>query len=153
MLSDLKNETFTLINQIPQSPEVATKSKWIKHTLQRCGKAGGILDKSNGTMVYKANTFTAYIFDWDRYKEPNWLEDGYYAMSDTEKSGFYTANIGDLIIFADIDDIAPTTTAEFTALTQKYRDMGGLISGVNVHIKHKPDGSPWRTNHIELIKG
>ena len=153
MLSNLKNETFTIINQIPQSASVATKKQWKKHTLKNCDKKDGIYDKSSGTMVYKANTFTAFVFDLKHYKEPNWLGNGYYSMDDVSKESFYTANVGDLIIFAPIPEIAPTTTAEFTALTQKYRDMGGIISGVNVYINHKPNGVPWRTNHIELIKG
>ena len=153
MLSNLKSEIFTIINQIPQSEEVATKKEWRKHTLNCCGKTDGILDKSSGTMIYKANSFTAYIFDWQKYLPPNWLDGGYYALSADEKCSFYTVNVNDLIIFADIPDDAPTTTAEFIALTQKYKDIGGLISGVNVYVNYKLDGTPWRTNHIELIKG
>ncbi len=152
-LSNLQNETFTIINQIPQSASVATKRTWKKYTLTGCDKKDGIYDKSSGTMVYKSNSFTAFISDWEHYKAPNWLEGGYYSLTDDEKSAFYTANTNDLIIFADIPDLAPTTTVEFTALTQKYKDIGGLISGVNVYINHKPNGKPWRTNHIELIKG
>ena len=153
MLSVLNNETFTIINQIPQAPNVATKITWKKHTLKGCDKKNGLYDKSSGTMVYKTNSFTAYVYDWQHYKAPNWLENGYYSMADIDKEGVFTANIGDLIIFADIPDVAPTTTAEFTALTQKYKDIGGLISGVNVHINYKPNGEPWRTNHIEIVKG
>lgn len=153
MLSNLNHETFTIINQIPQSPTVATKRAWRKYTLKGCDKKDGLFDKSSGTMVYKANSFTAYLTDWEHYKAPLWLKDGFYAMADVDKENFYTANVGDLIIFADIPDETPTTTAEFTALTQKYKDIGGIISGVNVYINHKPDGTPWKTNHIELIKG
>lgn len=150
MLSNLNNKTFTIINQIPQAPNVATKVTWRKYRLKRCDKRDGLYDKSSGTMVYKSNSFTVYAKNWENYKTPNWLDDGYYAMAD---DNYYTANVGDLIIFADIPDDAPTTTAEFTALTQKYKDIGGIISGVNVYINHKPDGTPWKTNHIELIKG
>lgn len=152
-LSNLNHETFTIINQIPQAPDIATKRAWTKYTLKECDKKDGLYDKSSGTMIYKANSFTAYVYDWEHYKPPVWLENGYYKLADVDKGEFYTANVGDLIIFADIPDIAPTTTAEFAALTQKYRDIGGIISGVNVYINHKPDGTPWKTNHIELIKG
>lgn len=153
ILSNLSHETFTIINQIPQAPNIATKIKWKKYTLKGCDKKDGLYDKSSGTMVYKTNSFTAYIYDWLHYKKPNWLEDGYYAMADIDKGNFYTANVGDLIIFADIPDEVPETISEFTALTQKYKDIGGIISGVNVFINYKPDGTPWKTNHIELIKG
>ena len=153
MLSNLNHETFTIINQIPQAPKVATKIAWKKYTLKGCDKKDGLYDKSSGTMVYKSNSFTAYISDWQHFKKANWLEGGFYSLADIDKGEYYTANTGDLIIFADIPDVAPTTTAEFTALTQKYKDIGGIISGVNVYINHKPDGTPWYTNHIELIKG
>ena len=153
MLSNLNHETFTIINQIPQAPNIATKIAWKKHTLVSCDKRDGLYDKSSGTMVYKANSFTAYIKDWQSYKQPNWLKNGFYSLTDVDKNGYYTANVGDLIIFADIPDIAPTTIAEFAGLTQKYKDIGGIISGVNVYINYKPDGTPWKTNHIELIKG
>lgn len=153
MLSNLNSETFTIINQIPQAPNVATKVRWHKYKLQNSDKKDGIYDKSSGTMVYKANSFTAYLQDWQHYKAPTWLDGGFYAMADVDKQGYYTANTGDLLIFADIPDETPTTVAEFTALTQKYKDIGGLISGVNVCINYKPNGEPWKTNHIEVIKG
>lgn len=152
-LSDIDNDVFTIINQIPQSQNVATKRAWAKRTLYGCGKRDGLFDKSSGTMIYKANAFTAYITDWEHYRAPKWLDDGYYAIADADKHDYYTANVGDLIIFADIPDEAPTTVAEFTVLTQKYKDIGGIISGVNVYVNKKPDGTPWKTNHIELIKG
>lgn len=153
MLSELNHETFTIINQIPQAPNVATKTKWRKYTLKKCDKRDGLFDKSSGTMVFKANTFTAFVYDWEHYKPPHWLEGGFYSTADVDKEGFYTVNVNDLIILADIPDIEPTTTAEFTALTQKYKDIGGLISGVNVYINHKRNKTPWGTNHIEIIKG
>lgn len=152
-LTQLNHEKFTIINQIPKAPDVATKVKWHKTVLDNCDKRDGIFDKSSGTMIYKANTFTAYIFDWQDYAPPHWLEGGFYSMIDDDRASRFTVNVGDLIVFGDIPDKAPATTAEFTALTQKYRNVGGIIDGVNVYINHKPDGTPWKTNHIEVIKG
>lgn len=151
-LSNLNNEVFTIINQIPQAPNITTKVRWKKHTLSLCDKKDGVFDKSDGTMVYKANSFTAFVYDWEGYKPPHWLDGGYYAMADVDKEGYYTASVGDLIVFADIPDEAPANASEFVSLTQKYKSLGGIISGVNVYINHKPNGEPWRTNHIELIK-
>ena len=76
MLSNLNHETFTIINQIPQAANVATKIKWKKYTLKNCDKRDGLYDKSSGTMVYKSNSFTAYISDWQHFKKANWLKDG-----------------------------------------------------------------------------
>ena len=149
--SNLNGQVFTIINQIPTSQTVATKIAWKKYRLADCGKRDGLYDKSSGTMAYKANTWTAYIHNWQEYKPPTWLGDGYYALAD--KTEYYTANVGDLLIFADVADNAPTTLQEFNALRDKYKDIGGVITGQEVYINYKPNGTPLKTNHIELIKG
>ena len=151
MLSDLHNETFTIINQIPKSADTAAKVAWKKHTLKKCGKQTGIYDRTSGTMVYKANTFTAYIFDWESYKPANWSDGGYYTLAD--KDDYFTVNIGDLIVFADITDPVPTTLQEFQTLVTKYKDNGGTVSSAQTYINYNSDGTPWKTNHIEAIKG
>ena len=153
MLSNLKHETFTIINQIPQSASISTKVRWKKNTLHNCDKADGIYDRSSDTIVRKANTFTAYIGEWQRFRPANWIGDGYYAMADVDKDGYYTANVGDLIVFADIPDVEPASVAEFSALVQKYKDLGGIISSVTAYINYKPSGEAWKTNHIEVVKG
>ena len=150
-LSNLNGQVFTIINQIPTSATVSTKTVWKKYKLTNCGKRDGLYDKSSGTMAYRANTWTAYIGNWQQYKPPTWLDGGYYALSD--KTGVYTANVGDLLIFADIPDEVPTTLQEFIALRDKYKDIGGIITGQEIYINYKPNGTPWKTNHIELVKG
>lgn len=152
-LSNLRNEVFTIISQIPQSATIATKIAWKKYKLKNCGKFNGIYDRSSGTMVYKSNTFTAYINDWKYYMPPNWISGGYYALSDRDKGNYFTINIGDLIVFADIPDDEPTTLQEFNALVTKYKDNGGTITSVQAYINYTADGVPWRTNHIEAVKG
>ena len=111
----------------------------------------GIYDKSTGNMVYKANTFTAYLKDWQNYREPNFSEHGYYSIYQTEKT-LYTANVGDLVVFRDIDDPAPATLKEFNDLRTKYANEGGILTTVEAFINYNNDKTPWRTNHIELIK-
>ena len=152
-LSNLQNSTFTIINQIPQSISSAKKRAWFKHTLRKCGKQNGIYDRTGGTMLYKTNTFTAYIGDWERYMPPSWLNTGYYTLPDKDKANYFTVNVGDLIVFDDIDDSVPTTLQEFQALVAKYGDNGGTVTGFQEYINYKPNGEPWRTNHIEAVKG
>ena len=152
-MSDLNGETFTLIIQIPASQTSASKKAWRKTTLMHCGKIDGLYDRSAGTMAFRANTWTAYIRDWEQYRPPLWTGDGYYALPEAEQGLYFTANVGDLLIFADVPDPAPATLSEFSALCDKYRGSGGAITGVEAHIRYKPDGTPWATNHIALIKG
>lgn len=153
MMSDLFSETFTIINQIPQSQTQANKVKWKKHFITQCDKRDGIFDKSNATMAYKANAWSVWCKDWQNYKPPIWTADGYYTLGDDEKDDYFTANVGDLVIFAEIPDVKPTTVQEFQALVNKYRDNGGTITQAQSYINYRPDGTPWSTNHIEMIKG
>lgn len=151
-LSDLDTDIFTIINQIPSSQTIATKTAWKKHRLVKCSKKDGIYDKSNGQMAYKANTWTAYIKDWQSYRKPLWVDGGYYTLTENDKDKYFTVNVGDLLIFADIADNAPLSIQEFNALKDKYKDCGGVITGTEVYINYKNNGEPWRTNHIEVIK-
>ncbi len=151
-LTKLNNKVFTIINQIPTSATVATKTAWKKFRLENCKKDSQIRDASSGTMAFKANTWTAFIYNWQNYKPPLWSDNGYYTLTDEEKANYFTANVGDLVIFSDVFDDAPTTLQEFNALRDKYKDMGGIITGQEVYINYKPNGTPWKTNHIELIK-
>ena len=74
-------------------------------------------------------------------------------MPDEEKQISYTVNIGDLIIFTDISDDAPSSLQEFNALREKYKDSGGVVTGCEVYIRFEPDGTPWNTNQIEIVRG
>lgn len=152
-LSKLNGEVYTIINQIPISQSVATKAGWKKHKLKNCGRRDGLYDKSSGQMFYKDNTWTAYAGDWQRYKKPLWNEDGYYSLKESEQEQYFTANVGDLLIFSDIPDDAPTTLQEFNILRDKYKNNGGIVTAAEVYISFRSNGEPWKTNHIEVIKG
>ena len=152
-LSDLNTGVYTLINQIPASAESAAKTTWKKHYLPQCSKQYGLYDKSKEAMVYDANAFTVFCKNWQDYRRPLFVDGGYYALADAEQDKYFTVKPKDLIIFAKIDDPAPTSTAEFIALKNKYADLGGEVTGAEVYIHYRPNGEPWKTNHIEIIKG
>lgn len=151
-LSNLFDKTFTIINQIPTSETVSTKIAWKKHIISKCDVAEGIYDKSSGTMVYNANTFTAYLKNWEKFREPNFSENGYYYLYNTDDT-LYTASVGDLLILREIQDPEPTSAKEFNALRTKYSNEGGILTGKESFLNYRPNGTPWKTNHIELIKG
>lgn len=152
-LSDFNNQVFTLINRVPRDTETSATGSYIKHVLKNCGKKSGIYDRASGTMAYSANSWTAYLYDWKAYKPANWLDGGYYQMSAEEKANYFTVAVGDLLIFADIQDEKPATLNEFNAIKERYKDIGGIISSFEVYIQYKPNGEPWNTNHIEAVKG
>ena len=152
-LSDLNTDVYTIINQIPASSTSAAKTAWKKHFLTKCDKKEGLYDQSKEAMVYDANAFTVFCGNWQDYRKPLFVDGGYYALPEDEKERYFTVRPKDFIIFAKVDDAAPETTAEFMALKNKYADYGGEITGAEVYINYHPDGTPWRTNHIEIIKG
>lgn len=138
-LSDLKGCVFTLIHQ-------AGAEKWMLFRLFDCGKRDGVFDRSGNQMVYRANSWTAFLGDWERYRKPGQLSE------EESKKGFFTVSPGDLLIFSDVADGVPTSIREFSALREKYRNNGGVISSVEVYIRYRPDGTPWKTNHIEVMR-
>lgn len=146
-LSELNGNTYTIINRVPLNNN--SSKKWVKHLLTNCGKKDGIYDKSQETMIYKNNTFTVYCNNWQEYLMPA----QYYNLSEAEQEEYYTAAPKDLIIFAPIEDTAPISTVEFETLKKKYSSQCAEITGVEIYVQYHNDGSPWRTNHIELIRG
>ena len=154
MLSKFGTKTFTIINQIPKSENDTSKTKWQKHILTHCDVRNGVYDKSTGVFSGRGNLWTVYIYDWQFYKPPIWSKDGYYFLDDLKKEKYFTVNVGDLIIFENIPDKVPTSISEFSELEKKYRQNGGTVSNCEAFIRFKRDGkTPWKTNHIEAVKG
>ena len=151
-LSNLKDKTFTIINRVPTSETNHQTVKWKKFTLEGCGWVGGIYDKSSGTVINRNNTWTAWIGNWQAYTPPTFCDGGFYALSDEEISRHYTVTAGDLLIFDDIPDSEPANEREFQTLASKYKNMGGLLTGAEVYINYRPNGNPWRTNHITIVR-
>lgn len=152
MLSNLYNQTYTIINQIPTAPKNNKKRMWVKRYLHQCDRIGGIYDKTTGVLFRSNETFTVYIRDWEIYRPAIWTSGGYYALGDDMKPEYFTAARGDLVVFAEIDDPAPADGEEYDALIDKYKGMGGTVSDVLEYINYHADGTPWRTNHIEAVK-
>lgn len=138
--------------QIPTSASIATKSKWIKYTLKGCDKTDGVYDKTSDTIVNKATSWTVYVKDWQSWRAPSWVGGGYYAQTALEKQNTYTIAVGDLIVFDDVDDVAPSSVAEFNALVNKYKNNGGTVTSSEAFINYK-GSTPWKTNHIEAVRG
>ena len=145
MLSNLCGKTFTIINQIPESDNRRKKVAWRMRKIKNCGKVGGVYDRSSGTMVKTSGEYTVYIKEPESYVSPA----EYYASDNTDK---FTLGKGDFIIFDDVDDAVPKNGDEYDALIDKYSDNGMTVSDFEIYINHKPDGTPWKTNHIEVIK-
>lgn len=151
MLSNLYNQTFTIINQIPESQTKHKKVAWTKHILKRCDKVGGIYDKSQNAMVLTSGEYTVYIKDWQDYVMASWNGCGFYGNEEKRQNHFTLAK-GDLIIFDEILDSVPTSGDEYDALIEKYADNSMTVADFEVFINYRADGTPWDINHIEVMK-
>lgn len=138
--------------QIPTSASIATKAKWIKYTLKGCDKTDGVYDKTSDTIINKATSWTVYVKDWQSWRAPSWVGRGYYAQTALEKQNTYTIAVGDLIVFDDVDDVVPSSVAEFNALVNKYKNNGGAVTSSEAFINYN-GSTPWKTNHIEAVRG
>ena len=91
--------------------------------------AGGIVSKADGTIENIVNAVTVITKDVDHYKQP--ME--YAKLPVDMKEDFYTVQVGDFIVLAEVDDIV-TTSREFAELQEKYKDNGIVVRSVSANI-------------------
>lgn len=121
------NTTATIYNVIAKT---ATEDKhYDRHTLTRCNIQKGETATLNGTVVNIVNAITVITKDTARYREPS----SYSEIPKDLRQGYYTARIGDFIVFSDVDDEV-TTSLEFQNLQDKYRDNGMVIRQISPSI-------------------
>lgn len=152
-LSNFNPQIFTIYNRITKGQESSEFAYAMRQRVENCASVGGVLDRTSGIMANRASTWTAFLHDWQRYKPPHWDKGGFYALSDSEKRGTYTVNVGDLIVFGNVTDKAPESLREFNALCEKYKNNGGVVTSCQAYIMFDAQGRPWSTNHIEAVKG
>lgn len=152
-MTDFFTDKCTIINQIPTSQTNKTKVAWKKHIITMCDIRNGLYDRMSDTMIYKAGSWQVITKEWATYLSPTWISGGYYTIPDVNKNKYYTIGVGDLLIFGEIQDPEPTNSTEFGELRSKYENNGGIITGHEVYMHFKQDGTPWKTNHVKIIKG
>lgn len=80
----------------------------------------------NGTIVNIVNATVLITKDTERYKEPMY----YMEISKGLRQKYYTAQIGDFIVFDEVEDEV-TTSAEFQDLQNKYKNNGMIVRTVS----------------------
>ena len=147
-LTDLFKSKVTIYNDIPQKKipivetaiengiERQTQGEYViedrhfdRFVIELCNIQGGFVNKTNGTIENIVNAKTVITKDVERYKSP--LE--YAALPVDEREDFYTVQIGDFVVLAEVDDVI-TTAQEFSQLQQKYKDNGIRVISVSANI-------------------
>ena len=87
------------------------------------------MSEADGTINNIVNATTIITKDVEHYKSP--LEYANLPVDLREK--YYTVQIGDFVVFAEVDDIV-TTASEFSQLQSKYKNNGVKVTSVAPNI-------------------
>lgn len=126
-MTDLWKHKVTIYNDIPA--DAVNARRFDRFVIDKCNIQGGIVSKADGTIENIVNAVTIITKDVEHYKAP--LE--YAKLPVDLKEEFYTVQVGDFIVFAEVDD-AVTTSREFAELQSKYSDNGIVVRSVSPNI-------------------
>ena len=126
-MTDLYTQKVTIYNDIPKN--AVEERHFDKFVIDKCNIQGGLVNEANGTITNIVNAKSVVTRDVNRYKTP--LE--YAELPVDLRVDCYTAQIGDFVVFGEVDDIV-TTASEFSQLQSKYRSNGMKITSVSANI-------------------
>lgn len=126
-MTDLWKSKVTIYNDIPS--DKVNPRRFERFVISKCQIQGGYVSKTDGTVENIVNAKTVITKDVEHYKSP--IE--YIALSKDLKEIYYTAQVGDFVVFAEVDDVI-TTSEEFAKLQQKYKNKGMSITSVSESI-------------------
>lgn len=126
-MTDLYTQKVTIYNDIPKN--AVEERHFDKFVIDKCNVQGGLVNEANGTITNIVNAKSVITRDINRYKTP--LE--YAELPVDLRVDYFTAQIGDFVVFAEVDDVV-TTASEFSQLQTKYRNNGMKITSVSANI-------------------
>ena len=125
--TDLFNSKVTIYNDIPS--DGVNARRFDRFVIDLCNIQKGILQNADGTIEKVVNAQTIITKDVEHYKTP--IE--YALLPADEKDKYFTANVNDFVVLAEVDDII-TTEVEFRGLQKKYKNNGFFVTAVNEYL-------------------
>lgn len=126
-MTSLFNDKVTIYNDIPS--DGVNPRRFDRFILDDCNISKGVLQNSDGTIEKVVNALTVITKNVSQYKSP--IE--YARLPADEKDKYFTAQINDFVVLAEVDDIV-TTSREFQELQTKYKNNGFSVTAVNEYI-------------------
>ena len=126
-MTDLWKQKVTIFNDIPKN--AVEERHFDRFVIEKCNIQGGIVSKADGTIENIVNAVSVITRDVEHYKQP--ME--YAKLPVDIRKDFYTAQVGDFIVFAEVDDVV-TTSREFAELQSKYANNGIVVRSVSANI-------------------
>lgn len=125
--TDLFNSKVTIYNDIPS--DGVNVRRFDRFVIDLCNIQKGVLQNADGTIEKVVNAQTIITKDIEHYKTPT----EYALLPVDEKDKYFTANVNDFVVLAEVDDIV-TTSREFQDLQSKYKNNGFSVTAVNEYI-------------------
>lgn len=125
--TELFKSKVTIYNDIPA--DGVNARRFDRFVINFCNIQKGILQNADGTIEKVVNAQTITTKDIEHYKTP--LE--YASLPADMKDKYFTANVNDFVVLAEVDDIV-TTSREFQELQSKYKNNGFSVTAVNEYI-------------------
>lgn len=126
-MTDLWKQKVTIYNDIPKT--AVEERHFDKFFIDKCNIQGGIVSRADGTVENIVNAISVITKDVERYKPPM----QYAKLPVDIREAFYTVQVGDFIVLAEVDDVV-TTSREFAELQEKYKDNGIVVRSVSANI-------------------
>lgn len=126
-MTDFFKSKATIYNDIPA--DAVNPRRFDRFVIEKCHTVKGIVTKADGTIENIINGKTIETKDVSRYKAPH----EYRLLPVDMSSGFYTVQIGDFVVDGEVDDVV-TSSREFSALQEKYKDRGFVVRTVSENI-------------------
>ena len=126
-INNLFVKQVTIYNDIPT--DGVNPRRFDRFVIEKCNIQKGVLQSADGTIEKVVNAQTIITKDIEHYKTP--LE--YARLPADEKNKYFTANVNDFVVLAEVDDVV-TTSREFQELQSKYKNNGFSVTAVNEYI-------------------
>lgn len=126
-MTDFFKQKVTIYNDIPS--DGVSARRFDRFVIDLCKIQKGIMQNADGTIEKVPNAIMIETKDVEHYKSP--LE--YSLLPADEKDKYFTANVNDFFVLAEVDDIV-TTSREFQELQTKYKGNGFSVTSVNEYL-------------------
>ena len=131
-------DKFTIYNDI--ASDGVNPRRFDRFVINKCLFYEQLAESADGTIQKIINAQNVITKDIEHYKTP--LE--YARLPLDLKENYYTVQVDDFIVLGEVDD-AVTTSREFQALQEKYKDNGFSVTAVSAYLKGTD------TNHIHIM--
>lgn len=135
---DKFTDKVTIYNDI--ASDGVNPRRFDRFVIDKCLVYDNLAESADGTIQRIVNAHNVITKDVEHYKTP--LE--YAQLPVDVKEGFYTVQVDDFVVLAEVDDVV-TTSREFQELQEKYKNNGFSVTAVSAYLKGT------NTNNIHIM--